>query len=201
MAEFYANTILHVLSDGGTPIYLAGYSVGGLIAYETACVLRKRGRAVEKLFLISPSTPPSLRKSIHNAKENMARSAQDFSTRFRKYLSSPLPLLGRLKRIARNTRAHYYASRGELRPYMAWDHLEPIYKKAIRAHVVQPYVGDTLLIAEKGFCVDAWLSVLKGRYRLGPVLDCSHLSIHKPEASDEWLPTFLSELDGKEAGR
>jgi thioesterase domain-containing protein len=58
MASVYLNEIKRVQPYG--PYYIGGYCFGGLVAYEIANQLIEQGETVQKLFLISTSTPKQL---------------------------------------------------------------------------------------------------------------------------------------------
>lgn len=56
MAEYYLHAIRQLQPDG--PYRLAGYSYGGLIAFDIACLLRSQGQTVDLLALIDTVTDP-----------------------------------------------------------------------------------------------------------------------------------------------
>ncbi|MAI78327.1 MAG: hypothetical protein CL917_05275, partial [Deltaproteobacteria bacterium] len=60
MARDYANEVLRVHPDG--PYMLAGYSLGGVIAYEASRILCAKGRAPEWLVLMDTSYPGIFRE-------------------------------------------------------------------------------------------------------------------------------------------
>lgn len=51
----YIDEMLKADPDG--PYYLAGYSLGGLIAHQIACVLKEQGKEVRAVHCIDPSSP------------------------------------------------------------------------------------------------------------------------------------------------
>lgn len=55
IASRYADEMTRFRPHG--PYVLAGYSVGGLVAYELACQLRQRGMAVEKVIVFDSNAP------------------------------------------------------------------------------------------------------------------------------------------------
>jgi len=61
IAMLYLNDLRIIQPEG--PYYLAGYSFGGIVAYEMAQQLRKQGQTVALLILLDPTTPRSLRKN------------------------------------------------------------------------------------------------------------------------------------------
>jgi syringomycin synthetase protein SyrE len=57
LANFYANLIE---SQGGLPCYVAGFSVGGITALETACALHDRALPIQGLMLIDTLYPRAM---------------------------------------------------------------------------------------------------------------------------------------------
>jgi syringomycin synthetase protein SyrE len=57
LANFYANLIE---SQGGLPCYVAGFSVGGITALETACALQDRALPIQGLMLIDTLYPRAI---------------------------------------------------------------------------------------------------------------------------------------------
>ena len=62
MAAHYADEIIREYGSG--PTELLGHSLGGLIAYATACELARRGHRVGKLFIVD-TIPSNLPKWVH----------------------------------------------------------------------------------------------------------------------------------------
>ncbi|MEX2492637.1 MAG: amino acid adenylation domain-containing protein [Nitrospirales bacterium] len=61
IATMYLNDLRTIQPRG--PYYLAGYSFGGIVAYEMAQQLRAQEETIEVLILIDPSIPASIRKT------------------------------------------------------------------------------------------------------------------------------------------
>ena len=99
MARFYVDEMLMV--NKTNRFILAGGSMGGLLAYEAARILKSLDKKVEMLVLFDTGGPNKLRttkktkKSFSNLLINALYSLKDLTVKFRvsvhKYLKIPLP--------------------------------------------------------------------------------------------------------------
>jgi acetoacetyl-CoA synthetase len=89
MASSYVETMLSVQRDG--PFAVAGFSFGGLVAYEIARVLESRGHAVDWLGLLDPSVhhdclpPLARRRFLARRALNNLRARLAAGTRLARY--------------------------------------------------------------------------------------------------------------------
>ena len=193
LAEYYANAISDACKGRTDSVYLAGFSTGGLIAYEVARRLGQAQLQVKSLLLVSPATPPSL-----IAESQGDRSvASNWRYRLGRIMRlTPAQILRRLHNRIRILQAiRHYRKNQRLTPALLPRYLMPLYDKAIRAHQVGVYEGETLLIGEQGFPVGAWLSILKGKNTILPLLPCAHDEFTNVEIASKWVPELIAELN------
>jgi thioesterase domain-containing protein/acyl carrier protein len=143
MADAYLNAVRQVRPRG--PYHLAGWSLGGTIAYEMARKLRAAGEKVELLALIDSGL----------GADRSASSLRNFAG----ILGLPLDRLdlpwSRLEELPLRDRLDHLRRRGtELSPLlrdMPMHHLAPLYRvfesniRALQDYRPAPYDGDLLL--------------------------------------------------------
>jgi amino acid adenylation domain-containing protein/non-ribosomal peptide synthase protein (TIGR01720 family) len=154
MAAAYLPDILRVQPDG--PYHLCGYSLGGLIAYELARLLRERGHEVATLVLLDSS--PELDADLPSLAELDAMDEVDFLvSEFAEHLPVTeemlrgLPPDARLPKIMELARAaSLLAEHMDLRTMGQYVDIARAHTRAALAYRPRPYAGSALLLRSAG---------------------------------------------------
>ncbi len=208
LARAFVREIRTVQPDG--PYRVAGYSLGGLIAFEIAQQLRASAQTVELLFMLDPLQPLRARLDSDAAPGGQPVAANQ-------------PLQARLQRVIRRIRARpsdlgaylalkarwlveeialvqwlsyrlvdFYGRRPgrvsrALLPRNRWPAFGYAARKMIRHHVAQPYDGAAIVVlrqADRQHSI--WPALLASDARV-EFLDIEHIEMFDDPARRNWL--------------
>jgi thioesterase domain-containing protein/acyl carrier protein len=182
MAEEFVSDIRKVQPRG--PYYLAGYSAGGLAAYEMGHVLRELGEEIGLIILFdtfNPTLPP------WSARERLQAHLDNLRTRGWSYI--PNRIADRLTRRLRETQRRARARLAEHVVYKyRLDALVEAGLAAERDYKPQPYQGDLVVlqadarlsagdgIGYKPHESNGWRGLVRGRLEVVEIAS-SHLDV------------------------
>ena len=182
MAAHYADEISREQPSG--PCDLLGYSLGGMVAYATACELAHRGHEVGTLFIID-TTPSNLPKWVRSrvvAVELAHRLGQHVAT----LLRTPARSLPDFIRARRRGLQNLVGSRPIPPNYSDY------YAVLGTEFVPQPARFDLRLFTsgqDSSSMRDAWMYLTRRRVRMIP-LKTGHFEVFAPENLDDFLAAF-----------
>lgn len=187
------------------PYRLAGFSLGGLIAYEMAQQLRAAGERVETLFLVDPMMPrqvdlpgfrmpaddePPLRARIARRVRRLAKGpgAEGWAHWFSLWLPERLAVTGWFRYVTVN---HYLrhpnAASRLLFPRNRWSAFWFAAQRMMKGYVARPFDGPTVVtFCHDGPGVAVWKALL-GPQVVTHRLDSPHLTLFEPPALGTWL--------------
>ena len=202
-AAAYVQTLLAIHPGG--PFRLAGYSFGGVVAHEMACILEQRGHKVEFVGLFDTHNPvaPAKRYSLTGRFNAFWQQQQE------------LPLPARLERLReriaegiatnRRVKAEVAAALGS-GPAEAHSDLRRVQVReenwrAMQAYKPRPYGGRITLFKamtasdKVGWPEDyGWREFAKGGFEIVPVPG-GHLTIFDPENVGALAKALAAKLD------
>lgn len=213
LAAAYLDGIRRVQARG--PYRIAGFSKGGLVAFELAQQLKRQGEQVELLFLLEPT---------HPRKTNAPASAPNWPV---KHTGLAQRALGRWRRIVQGPRArgfkpwlqdvvpytrfppyqwlvyhlvHLYGRRPNpvsqmLLPRNRWPAFWFAAKRQIKDYVAQPYDGPVLAVfgREDYSAGGAWPDLLGAQAQVH-VLPSTHLTIFDEADRQPWMKLLAASL-------
>lgn len=202
MAEQYLEAVRSVDPDG--PYRLAGYSGGGVIAFEMAQRLRREGKEVEAILMIDTLAPEAARRRVPLLQKLWLKRhwTLDFA----------LDWPNRRKRGREMQRNYQLAleklARGEpLPPELADFHLFRNFTDAQARYQAQPYDGDVVLfraqLAETVYLYAGptlgWNEVVSGDIRTTEIGGSHFSMMAEPGVSEliEAIRRELARLDGR----
>jgi thioesterase domain-containing protein/acyl carrier protein len=218
MAAEYINEIRRVQPVG--PYFLCGYSVGGLVAFETAQQLRQSGAKVALLVLVDPTNPSHSKKTTRCRKVSepsaptfrrvrsfLARQLRNLAgLEFRQWLASLAEGIkwrfqrraGRIKRTV-----YRYCMSRKIRVPLAWREFYWVADNRLVARAYKPnvYPGSALLFVSRDRHADtlnAWKILVAGGLQIEWIAS-DHLQIlREPEvqAVAEQLNRYLCQAQG-----
>lgn len=185
MVAGYVEKILQVQPEG--PLYLAGFCAGGLVAYEAAQQLSRRGYRVACLFLIESGN--FTRRCQAKNPTALAKTTSGLDS------TSPRLWVGRVKnrlghRITHTLRRnlqhlHRISYRLNLAlgrpipPAARGTYVNDRYSRIIFAHAPEPYTGDVIIFrSERNQHYDfalGWQGVIRGSMRVYEVPGDHHI--------------------------
>jgi len=215
IAAHYLDEMRDVQDSG--PYYLGGYCFGGLVAFEMAHQLRRRGEEVALLFLLDPSNPRNGQSSAFFAGQTIASSDRgSVGTEIQRHLRN----LERLKPKDKST----YVVSGSLRkireitspvrlkiqrviykvcpklgyripPSLRSRYILDIYVKAMKSYVSNAYDGRIVICERVGYVDRAkqWEQLALGGFRLHEVSG-SHQDVLQESYVQIWAEKLKSYL-------
>lgn len=173
MAEAYLEEVVRFQPEG--PYRLAGYSFGGLVAYEIACQLLEQGKAVDVVVLFDTHTPQlnKVRRAatpVQRAQFHLRRLRERSMVDKVKYIATALRTLwGRAMVRARLKQVRTENEPVE-RPEAATDLLY-LYRLVAERYQPRPFAGRLVLLramdAQDGAADDrslGWSELVKGSF-------------------------------------
>lgn len=154
IAQHYADELLDARPDG--PYILSGFSMGGVVAFEMAQILRSRGKEVPWLVLFDARGPA-----------------------FNWWRYAPRSKLADLRGELLRPRCERYLERGQAIPYNLRNfYIINTYRRALERYRPLPYEGKVLLIRSKQRAHEpnGWQQLLRGEWRTH-VLPGEHLTL------------------------
>jgi pimeloyl-ACP methyl ester carboxylesterase len=192
------------------PYRLAGYSMGGLVAYEMAQQLKAKGETVEFLFLLDPTAPlnaagikrewPNFRVGAHQDpfKDRFARHLRWIARGprergFRVWISKIL-FFHKLPCTpwAIYHLTHFFGRHPNrlslaLLPRDLWKAYMFVARRLIKNYVAEPYNGQVLAVfIESGTSADIWGPLLGPDAKMHKI-EAEHGSLFKDPALDQWM--------------
>jgi thioesterase domain-containing protein len=161
------------------PYYLAGFSGGGVVAYELACMLRDRGEEVPLLVLLDAYNPAVARKPLSLRVKGLFRLTlrYGFGHLLQRFVTLGARALEALRRRLESSRRQ--PDRIESRDLG----LVATFRAAVFKYVPRTYSGDTLLVrckidipvSAEGDSLESngWGPLISGRLEVVTV-DCAH---------------------------
>ena len=175
LAALYADKIA---SRGSKSIYLAGFSVGGLVAVETARNLRLRGIEVKTVFIVDTIL-----------------------------MKMPLIIIWLWQGLA-GVLAKLHAARQRTSGSKVLSAIQDrgllMQVSAMRNHVLAPYDGDTVLIKSSayrwihGALLGGWRKVMNGRLKEVEI-ETSHSHFFEPGKVDQLANVLKREINKKDS--
>lgn len=171
-ARIYVQKVLNIQPDG--PYILAGYSIGGLIAFEMASQLKAMGKDVARLILLDTKS-----STLHGRRQYHNRQFKWNESKIVKFI----------RKISKYTIVRMYRTLNKpvprsLMPFFLMER----YRKARKAYTVKPYEGRVLLIrsTRNNFKDKAlgWKAHLTGSFEIAEI-DTDHHHITIPPAVEE----------------
>jgi len=151
MAADYVREIKAVQPEG--PYFLAGYSFGGIAAFETAQQLQKCGDEIALLLLIDPSAPAGIERTLHSRVEGLRSrmryhwhsvSEMPFGQRFAKL---KMLLMSKFRDIIYGVVCRFYLRFDrELPPFVRTFYFLSAALQASRRYKPQVYTGRIVLL-------------------------------------------------------
>ncbi len=189
MAAHYADEILQFKSEG--PYQLLGHSLGGMIAYATACELRRRGHAVERLYIVD-TTPFNLPRWVHarhvakQLRPTVTPHLKSFVQTWPRYW----PRFFRARRRSLKARMRRWpaaASPGQKPLPPDADH----YLRAFREFFPRRESLDVRLFTPNtsGSTDTYWKYLTRGRVKKYPI-NCGHVDMFTPQYLDNLMRAF-----------
>jgi thioesterase domain-containing protein/aryl carrier-like protein len=180
MAEAYLEDVLACQPNG--PYRLGGMCFGGLVAFEMACLLEKKGHEVESLFVIDslePASGPGWNYETRNLTYYQKRILSLF--REKKWFQAAVkelrkPWLYFRYRIQINQGSHRF-----------FTHLIRIHNQAQSGYTAAVYLGNMdLLVSEEFYqrenLVSRWGNLVNGNMQVEVLPGSAHRDLlHKPE--------------------
>ncbi|MEM9216705.1 MAG: amino acid adenylation domain-containing protein [Cyanobacteria bacterium P01_F01_bin.150] len=184
MASAYIHSIQTVQPHG--PYYLAGWSMGGVIAIEMAQQLQSMGEPVELVILIDSYTPSASTEGITTSETISSDSASDalvianiqsLITDLNGLFGTELPIdASELKALEPEAQLQRVLATAQslnlLPPSLEWVQMKRLFdvftenRAALTHYQLQPYRGQVLLcFAEAEMGDRGWNSVLKAPYK------------------------------------
>lgn len=154
IARHYVNELRDAIPEG--PCILAGFSTGGVIAFEMARILRGLGREVPVLVILDARGP-----------------------KFNWWLHAPRTKLADLRGEFLRPRCERYLRRGEVIPYKLRNfYVINTYRRAVERYKPAPYAGDVLFIhsTQREHDPTGWEDLFQGNVTYRTV-EGSHLNI------------------------
>ena len=161
------------------PYYLAGFSGGGVVAYELACMLRDRGEEVPLLVLLDAYNPEVARKPFSQRLWRLLRLTHrhGFGHLLQRFVTLRARALEERRRKLESSRRQ--PDRIESRDLA----LFATFRAAVVKYVPGTYAGDTLLVrckidipvSAEGDSLESngWAPLISGRLQVVTV-DCEH---------------------------
>jgi len=203
MAAQYVEAIQSVDATG--PYRLAGYSGGGVIAYEMAQQLRRQGKQVQSILMIDTLAPEAARRKVPLLQKILLKRHWT--------LAFALDLPNRRRRGREMQRNYQLAleklARGEpLPPELADFHLFRNFTDAQERYQPAPYDGEVVLfraqLAETQYLYAGpqlgWNEVVTGEIRVTEISG-SHFSMMAEPGVSELIEAFrreIARLDGEQ---
>ena len=189
MAAHYADEILRFKSGG--PFELLGHSLGGMIAYATACELQRRGYAVERLYVVD-TTPFNLPRWVHawhvagQLRPTVLPHLKSFVQTWPRYWPRFLRARRRsLKARMRRWPAAASAGQKPLPPDADY------YLRVLRAFVPRRESLEVRLFTpDSSRSTDTyWKYLTRGRVKKYPI-NCGHVDMFTPQYLDNLMQAF-----------
>ena len=179
MAHIYADEIISCRPQGS--YILAGGSMGGLVALETARIIQERGKIVEKLILLDTFGPHYDVRKFGREKKN---HLQNIKTSL--YFKGKI-LLNKIRKVI-------FKAMGMPIPHaVRYFDIEMNNYHLIWNHQVHPYQGDMQLIrapkAKVGWYADeflGWKETILGELTIDEVDGDHHQFVESPEVAKKF---------------
>ena len=206
LAAEYVEKVRRIQSRG--PYRIAGFSMGGLIAFEMAQQLRAAGEEIELLFLLDPLAPPSGAEPLLDNDLASTRLA----SRFKRILQGPaaqgwtrwllllVPVPPSLKEWWSYFCLDQYLRRPGtfprvLVPRDRWGAFAFVSRRLAKSYTARPFDGRTVaVLCRQGSRGEAW-KLLLGAGSTRYELDIAHDDLFKAHERQRWL-VLLSEALG-----
>jgi len=173
IARWYLKEMRTIQPHG--PYYLAGYSFGGMVAYEIAQQLRRQGETIALLALVDPTpsfsqAEPTLWKiQLSRLSTNTTDGGYQWSTYctrlaqvlFTKFFSASLWRLQRLKNqstvtIKKMLCTMFFGVGYPLPPSLRQFYRNQVVQEAARQYIPQKYLGQVVLFKTNNFTETSW---------------------------------------------
>jgi amino acid adenylation domain-containing protein len=209
IARLYLKDMRTVQTEG--PFYLAGYSFGGLVAYEMAQQLHKQGEIIGLLALVDPTSSLSqtapLKRGIHissftteyGKNQGLTCYTSFFKAFFTKTLGAFQWRLMRLKNTARDTFKKmacrvFFAFGYDLPTSLRRDYCTRVVQGAARQYIPQNYHGQIVIFQTNNRAENYW-SKLCAEVEQVYDFQTGHLDIVKGPHTQTILPLFMDRLE------
>ena len=147
MAEQYAARVKALQPEG--PYTLVGHSTGGIVAFETARLLRERGAVVDNLILLDTVLPQGVARSASQAVRHRVRLSRRALQRVTTQVAMRLgqqTVLSSLRAAFERKLEDYEAERNRLNHLRAYEVAEAYWQE----HVARPYDGPAIFVHALG---------------------------------------------------
>jgi thioesterase domain-containing protein len=192
IAEVYVNEIEKLKLK--TPIVLGGYSIGGVIAFEMACRLQKKGYNVAKLILLDPLAPQTQAEVLwgehlyDKEKQTFIKSNHSdipVESKYKQKHSLSLRVYNKFSFIKDLVICNYYLLTNQLIPSNLRNfYIMGIYRKARKIYKGNTFTGDALLFRST---IDnfnlynlGWDQYIKGNLEIIEIKGNHHTTIREP---------------------
>jgi 4'-phosphopantetheinyl transferase len=164
MASYFIDLIQGIQKNG--PYNLAGYSLGGRIAFEIACQLTKKDQDIGMLALVSATAPGYMRTSKHSLVRYVLRLPDfinlPFTQKIRYFRFKINDIKKRIRRWKEENTLQSKQSRSE---HTFYRHIKKVEQNALEAWInYKPqvkYAGNVLLVRETRIDSPLYRNIIK----------------------------------------
>ncbi len=151
MASYFIDLIQGIQKNG--PYHLAGYSLGGRIAFEIACQLKKKEQDIGMLALVSATAPGYMRTSKHSLVRYLLRLPDFIRLPFKQKLHYFRFKFNDIKkRINRRKKENTFQAKQSREQNTFYMHIKKVERDALDAWInykpQMKYAGNVLLVRE-----------------------------------------------------
>jgi amino acid adenylation domain-containing protein len=192
IAQAYVNEIEKLKLQ--TPIVLGGYSIGGVIAFEMACRLQKKGYSIAKLILLDPLAPRTQAQVLwgeHSydtntgtfSKVNNSNIPQESINKLKPSLS--LRVYNRFSLLKNLLICQYcLLTKRLIPPNLRNYYIMGTYRKARKIYKGNIFTGDAILFRSTIHNFDlydlGWNEFIKGNLEIFEIKGDHHTTIREP---------------------
>jgi acetoacetyl-CoA synthetase len=214
LARSYIESIRTIQPHG--PYHLAGYSFGGILAYEIAQQMRQAGEEIGLLFLLDPSEPFEVERAANSATETASAKRESKSGRIIRHLrylakhpGETVPyVVPRTIGYVKNgpwawlcyQLVHLYGKSANpiftrLLPKNRWPAFRFVTKRLGKPYHPAPYEGNVLAVfLNRGHGSDMWRPFL-GETADIRFVDAKHSELFSEPSLSQWLEILSAQLD------
>jgi thioesterase domain-containing protein len=212
IAAYYLEQIVTIQMQG--PYFLGGYSFGGVVAFEMAHQLQRRGEQVALLVLLDSPYPPKAEPvAYHAAMSRSRRSLAAFAHELHRYVRQAMRLwlqngfgdpawklkahvsglitgnTARCRKTFENLICRTYVALGHtLPPHLRSRYILDVYHRALAQYVPEPYRGAAVYIKceqSSGHRRDVWETLIGGGLTVHEVPG-DHLDVRRQSHVHFW---------------